>query len=199
MTTITRPTVVHAAITSLLASSMCFAGCHVRQAISSDLKMSDPIIEKQLLGGFYEVEDGQWRWTARRFGVALKPPEGSDRTGSTLNLKLFIPESQIQKLGPMTLSADAGDVTLAPETFAQAGSFLYSRDIPPDLLRTNLLPVVFSFNKALEPPDEASNLAFPWPKRKPNGESPSNSSFGKSYLTSDDRELAAIVTEVLLK
>ena len=148
-----KQTMVRAVCINLVIFSISFAGCHGKRVppLSSDLRMSDKKSAKQLIAGFYDLEQNQWRWTARRFAVVLQPPAGSERTGAVLQLKVFMPESQIQKLGPMTLSADVGEVSLAPETFTKGGSFSYCRNIPPKLISPNLLPVVFRFDKALTP------------------------------------------------
>jgi hypothetical protein len=161
-----------ACIINIVVLFVFLSGCHKRRApsFSSDLRMSDRSSAKQLIDGFYDLEQNQWRWTAHRFAVVLKPPTGSERTGAVLQLKMFIPEAQIQKIGPMTLSADVGEVSLAPETFTEGGSLSYCRKIPPKLINPNLLlPVVFNFDKAV-PPSQA-----------------------------DGRELAAVVSEVSLK
>lgn len=158
-------------LTSTLILALLFSACHKKPATPfvSDLKMSDPNSERQLIAGFYQLEQNQWRWAARRFAVVLKPPPGSERTGAILQLKLFIPESHIAELGPMTLSADVGEVSLLPEKFTKGDSFTYRREVPASSVGPNLLPVVFSFDKALEP-----------------------------YQT-DGRELAAVVSEVSLQ
>ena len=70
----------------------------------------------------------------------------------------------------MTLTAVAGNASLAPETFTQFGSFTYNAEIPPAAFqRDRIVPVVFTFDKALSP-----------------GET-------------DGRELSVIVTEVSLR
>jgi hypothetical protein len=166
-----KQTMVRAVCINLVIFSISLAGCHRKRVPppSSDLRMSDKYSAKQLIDGFYDLEQNQWRWAAGRFAVVLQPPAGSERTGATLQLKMFIPESQIQKLGPMTLSADVGEVSLAPETFTKGGSFSYCRDISPKLIGPNLLPVVFRFDKALAP------------------------------FEADSRELAVVVLEVSLQ
>jgi hypothetical protein len=121
-----------------------------------------------MIAGFHALEANSWRWTARNFAVTLLPPPGADRKGALLRLRLVIPDGQIEKLGPMTLSADVDDRTLNPQTFSKGGDYDYVRDVPADVLRTNLAPVIFTFDKALAP------------------------SLG------DGRELAAIVTEIAL-
>jgi hypothetical protein len=149
--------------------SAALTSCQAKRVpLVSNLKMSDESSSAQLLAGFYTLENQKWRWVAHRFAVVLKPPPGSDTAGATLRLQLFLPDPQIQKLGPITLTADVGEVTLKPETFTQGGAALYSRDVAPDLLRADLVPVVFSFDKA-----------------------------APAALT-DGREVAAVVTQVSL-
>jgi len=69
----------------------------------------------------------------------------------------------------MTLSADADEVSLDPETFTKSGKFSYVRHVPATAFRRAVLPVVFSFDKAVEPGQV------------------------------DGRELSAVVTEVALE
>ena len=75
---------------------------------SSSVNMADPAQAAQLLNGFYVIEGGKSRWTAKNFSVLLKAPPGSDRNGAELALKLYLPDVQIQSLGPITVSADVG-------------------------------------------------------------------------------------------
>jgi hypothetical protein len=150
--------------------SLALAGCQTKQIpFSSDLKMSDPSAERQLLAGFYGIEAGQWRWAKRRFVVVLRPPQDSVKNGATLTIKLFIPGSQMEKLGDVTITADIGDVTLAPGTFSEPGSLTYSREVPGSLTGSELVPVVFTLDKALAP------------------------------FQADGRELGAVVSEVSLE
>ncbi|MCU1258008.1 MAG: hypothetical protein JWO80_893 [Bryobacterales bacterium] len=131
--------------------------------------MADPAAARQLIAGFYGLESNSWRWTAKTFVVTLQPPPGADKRGAVLRLRIFIPEGQFQKLGPMTLSADVDDDTLEPETFSAAGNYTYLRDVPPSVLLTNLVPVIFTLDKAAPPSID------------------------------DGRELGAVVTEIALQ
>lgn len=144
-------------------------GCHNVKEPVSKLDLADPATSYQLLTGFWWVESNSWRWTAREFSVALQPPVSAEMRGATLNLHLYIPDSQIESLGPMTLDATAEGEELQPETFAKGGTYIYTREIPKDLMATSILPVKFSFDKALPP------------------------------YKSDGRELAAIVTGIELE
>lgn len=136
-------------------------GCHqaIRRPPVSVLNTGDPSTAKQLIGGFYPIEAKAWRWTARKFIVTLLPPPGSEQKGAKLQLHLVIPDGQISKLGPMTLSADVDDYALPPETFSKGGDYFYTRDIPANLLRTNIIPVIFAFDRASPPtPTDAREL-----------------------------------------
>lgn len=165
-----KPTRVAVLAASLVILLSFAAGCHRRvQPLASDLKLSGRNSDRQLIAGFYSEEGGGWRWTKHRFAVVLAIPQSTRTTGANLEVQLYIPNSQVEHLGPMTLTADVNDTELSPETFPKGGSYTYTRTIPPGLLNQPVLPVVFTFDRA-------------WQSR-----------YG------DNRELAAVVSEVSLK
>jgi hypothetical protein len=141
-------------VTTALVLLVSF-GCHNVKEPVSKLGLADDRTSNQLLSGFWWVEANSWRWTAREFSVALQPPYGAERTGATLYLRLYIPDSQIESLGPMMLGATVEGQSLQPETFEKGGSYIYTREIPKVLLATSILPVKFCFDKAL--PGEKSD------------------------------------------
>ena len=51
----------------------------------------------------------------------------------------------------MTLTAEIDDYSMAPETYSKGGEHFYVREVPPNLLRTNIVPVIFTFDKASPP------------------------------------------------
>lgn len=128
---------------------LLLAGCHRVQAPSSVVRMADPATVSQLIQGFYEVEgsggDNSWRWVAPDATLALAPPPNSARNGARLLVRLYFPETQIQQVGPITLTAFVDGEQLAPETYAKAGGYDFLRDVPACLLDTNVLPVKLSF------------------------------------------------------
>ncbi|HEY3824351.1 MAG TPA: hypothetical protein VGL82_07315 [Bryobacteraceae bacterium] len=155
----------------IIAGFLCLpmAGCHNVKEPVSKLVFADATTSSQLLAGFWWLESGSWRWTAREFAVALQPPPNAEQRGATLSLHLYIPDSQIESLGSMTLAATADDEALEPETFVKGGVYTYTREISKDVMTTSVLPVRFCFDKAAAPE------------------------------RSDGRELAAVVTEVDLE
>ena len=138
-------------------------------SVASILNMADPATERQLISGFFAVEGNSWRWTGPAFVVLLKAPRRVDRTSVELVVRLFIPATQIQKLGAMTLSVDVDGVPLSPETFTKSGEFIFRRILPPSGRFAGVLPVNFSFDKAAPPSAQ------------------------------DERELSAIVTSISLQ
>jgi hypothetical protein len=113
--------------------------------------MADEGSSNQLLSGFWWLESHSFRWTARDFTAALKPPEGAEARGATVYLHLYLPDTQIETLGPMTLSASAGDRKLLSETFSKGGNYVYACVLPKELMATTILPVKFHFDRALSP------------------------------------------------
>jgi|SRR5947209_12350936 len=124
-------------------------GCHKVKAPASFVNVADHRTANQLIFGFYGVEMNAWRWVAHTFCVGLGPPvAAADRT-TLLVLRLYIPDSQIAELGPMTLAANIAGESLEPEIFSKSGTYIYSRELPARILETNIVPVTFTFDRFL--------------------------------------------------
>jgi hypothetical protein len=119
--------------------------------LASMIHMADPRAGSQLLSGFHDIEQNAWRWTERRFSVALRPPAGSAQNGGVLNLKFTIPEVTITKLQEITLAASVNGSPLPPETYKKAGDYTYTREVPPHVLTGESVRVDFTLDKALAP------------------------------------------------
>jgi len=120
-------------------------------ALASVVATADPHIVKQLIAGFYGVEQNSWRWTAGRFSVLLRPPRTAAADGAVLQLKFAVPEVALSRLKGVSLSAYVNGTALAPETYTQAGQFIYSRDVPARLLAGDVTRVDFSLDKTIAP------------------------------------------------
>jgi len=118
---------------------------------SSSIPMNDPAVEKQLIAGFYGIEASSWRWTAKRFSAVLRMPTTERSRDLAIRLSLFIPEIQIQRLGPMTLHAEISGRKLPGQTFSHAGPYKYIAQLsdsdPPRALEC----IDFSLDKATPP------------------------------------------------
>ena len=149
---------------AILALSLALApaGCkrHRRVAVqtveegsplASVIATADPHAATQLAGGFYGVEQNSWRWTAGRFSVLLRPPRTATSNGAVLQLKFALPDVVIAKLKAVSLSAYVNGTALAPESYTQAGQFVYSRDVPANLLTGDVARIDFSLDKTMPP------------------------------------------------
>jgi hypothetical protein len=112
---------------------------------------ADPHLARQLVSGFYGVEQNAWRWTTGRFSVVLRPPRSAAAKGATLQLKFAIPDVAMAKYKAVSLSGYVNGTPLAPESYTQAGQFTYSRDVPANLLSGDIARVDFSVDKTLPP------------------------------------------------
>jgi hypothetical protein len=114
---------------------------------SSSVNMADPSQSAQLLNGFYNIE-GKSRWTARNFTVLLKGLPGSNPQSAELALKLYIPDSQIQKLGAITLRGEVSGRELPAQTFSQSSEYTYSARVPAEALRSGFAVLNFRLDKS---------------------------------------------------
>jgi hypothetical protein len=117
----------------------------------SVLAMGDSKVEPQLVSGFYGIEAGAWRWTNKQFTVTLRPPFGAAQRGAKLSVKLTVPDVAIQRMKSVSLSANVGGSTLAPETYTTAGDYMYVRDVPADVLGSDVVRVDFQLDKSMPP------------------------------------------------
>ncbi|MBK9168192.1 MAG: hypothetical protein IPM24_12100 [Bryobacterales bacterium] len=136
-------------------------GCKRREGISvahtdedsatlaSMVHMADPRAKTQLLSGFHDVEHNAWRWTAKSFSVALRPPAGAREKGARLQFKFAVPDPVIERLNAVSLTATAGGRGLSPETYTQSGEFTYTRDVPAEVLSGEAVNVEFTLDKAI--------------------------------------------------
>jgi 4-amino-4-deoxy-L-arabinose transferase-like glycosyltransferase len=120
------------------------------EQVESKVLTGDPRFAKQL-EGFNQIEPGGWRWTTREFAVSLRALDESEQAGARLTLQLFIPESSIQKLGAITLTARLGDRVIGSETYSVAGDHTFTRDLKPGWLKAGANRVAFALDKSVKP------------------------------------------------
>ena len=134
------------------------AGCKKRrsgsgqaQLLSSTLYAADPNVASHFSKGFYDVEENSWRWTGKDFSVELSPPLHSDQKGAQLVVHLAVPDAVIKKFGSVQLSASIEGYKLDPQTYNKAGQYTYTRDVPADKFKNDLVRADFSLDHALPP------------------------------------------------
>lgn len=117
--------------------------------LSSVISAGDPAHAVQFVQGFYEIEQGAWRWTRGKFSITLQAPGGAAEKGARLELKFVLPGTVLSKTGPVTLSAVIDGTALPPEKFEKEGAQVYQRDIPAALFRGPSMNIEFSLDKFL--------------------------------------------------
>ena len=117
----------------------------------SVVNVADPAGTVQLASGFFGLESDAWRWTARKFTVVLRPPEGASKNGARLELHLNVPAVVVNRVGPIAVSAEIGGTVLPAERYERMGDYVYARDIDSSLLRASAVAIRFSTDKALPP------------------------------------------------
>ena len=111
--------------------------------LASIIHTADPRTARQLLTGFHGV-DPSGRWTQRSFSVRLRVPALTD---PALWAHMYLPESQVARLGPVKLMASVNGVPLEPVTLEEAGQLFYVRRIPASALATTPAQVEFGLDK----------------------------------------------------
>jgi hypothetical protein len=111
----------------------------------SAFAVAQPRAERQLLDGFWQVENNAWRWTKHNFSVLLLPPPGAAQKGATLEFRFTLPEGLIARRLAVTLSASVGTVALPPATYTAAGVYVYKADVPAEAF-TGSGPVKVAFS-----------------------------------------------------
>lgn len=157
-----RSLVVWAALVACLASWGCPAnepGIPVEEEFGDELpiellssvNVADPRAEEQLVSGFHGLEQRAWRWTQQEFVVLLQPPPAVAGRGYSLDARLTIPEVAIERLGPISVSAEFAGLDLEPEVFSEpAENVLYTREIPADAIQGgDPVEVTFRLDKAI--------------------------------------------------
>ena len=147
------------AVSAVMALTGCKRSAHDPRALVPEpggpllsvVSVSDPAASAQLVRGFYGLESGSWRWTAKQFEVALKPPPGSADNGAKLSFHLYLPDSIVAKFGPVTLAAAVNGFALAPETYSKPGTYVYARDVPAAVLKSDAVIVRFTSDKGMAP------------------------------------------------
>ena len=117
------------------------------ETLPNRVDMADPRSAAQL-SGFHRIENG-WRWTRREFSIILG---GTPNVNSArLDVRLYIPDVLIQKLGAMQLRADVNGQGLGTETYRTAGNHDFTRDVPGPLLKPGPNRLHFWLDKYLVP------------------------------------------------
>jgi len=167
-----------------LALTLAPAGCNRKQKtkqpvyvveeektpLSTVVHVADPKAASQLLSGFYDIEQGSWRWTGKKFSVLLAIPENVTQKKVSLVFKMAVPEPVIQQLKSVTVTATVNGVALPPETYRKPGEYVFTKDVDAKSLGGASAQVEFMLDKALAPAGNdsrelglvATSVGFDW-------------------------------------
>ncbi len=114
----------------------------------SYIRTNDLRAAPQLLSGWYQVEEGSWRWMARRSEAVLAAPK---RSPSKFEVELALPNGHLALTGPVKLTVLFNHQWFAEQTYAAEGPGALGRTVPPGLLVSGPLLVTLEVNKARPP------------------------------------------------
>jgi len=123
------------------------------QPMLSTVRMNDSSAESQLLSGFYAVENNAWRWTAGKFSLMLRTPPGAAQSGATLALAFTLPDTVVQKLNDITITASINGAALNSEEYKTPGAYVFSAEVPGSMLTAESVKVDFALDKTMPPGD----------------------------------------------
>ena len=154
MRKLTRPWILAAATAVLLAGSWACKKDTSEQGdalpLLSAVSVGQPRAERQLLDGFWFIENNAWRWTKHSFSVRLMPPPGAAQKGAMLDFRFTLPDSVIDRRKSVSLYVRVGDVALPPETYTASGDYSYRALVPLSALQVaGPLKISFSTNNYL--------------------------------------------------
>jgi SAM-dependent methyltransferase len=105
-------------------------------------------LPSRLERGWHALEDGCWRWTARKFAVHLsRAVPGS----AVLRFRFQLPEAIMDKHRCVRLSARTGDVVLPSREYAAHGDQHYVCEIPDGAWVDGSVLIEFELDKARGP------------------------------------------------
>jgi hypothetical protein len=111
--------------------------------------MNDIRNKPQLLSGWYPIEDGAWRWMAKRAEVTLQTPTN---TGLAFDMQLYFPPDHMQRAGgPVTLTVRINGRPLGEETYSEPGGYRFTKPVPEHLLAFPRSQVTIRMNRAIPP------------------------------------------------
>ena len=119
--------------------------------LGSIVAANNPQTAAQLLRGFYDLENGAWRWTMPKFAISFRPPVGAKEKGAQLKVDMVLPEVIFSKTGPIEITVSSNGKALGKQTFSQAGDAKLALAIPAELLGTEAVTLEFVLDKWLPP------------------------------------------------
>jgi hypothetical protein len=129
-------------------------------ALASMIRISDTSTSKQLVRGFYVLEQQTWRWTAPRFTVALQSTPNGRENGAWLVLQFHVHEATLAASKKITIHAKLGDAILEPETLTAPGEYEYRREVPASAFTKDVVYADFNVDGFVTPEGDNRQLSL---------------------------------------
>ena len=120
-------------------------------SLASVIRMGDTTASGQLISGFYPPENSSWRWTGKKFSVLLRWPPSAAQQGADLTFAFNVPDTVIQSLKTITLSVSINGTVLKSAEYSAPGDYVFTVDVPANLLSTDTLKADFALDKSVPP------------------------------------------------
>ena len=116
------------------------------------LHAGDLRVRPQLLGRWYPIEDGGWRWIGKQAqAVLLSPGESS----VDFELRLYFPEDHMKRAGgPVTVSVLLEDNLLVEKTYSEAGAYSIRQPVTTGSLPHPATRVAIHLDRVVPPTGE---------------------------------------------
>lgn len=101
-----------------------------------------------LLTGWHEVEFGAWRWTKRRFSIAVQAPADPDSV--MLRFRFNLPQPLFAQQSTLSLRAIVNGTALESQTYSEPGDHGYVRTVPAKALRSPTVQIDFELEPAFD-------------------------------------------------
>ena len=109
----------------------------------------------QLLGRWYNIEDGGWRWMGKEAQAVLPTPEESPVSPVSFELRLYFPEDHMKRAGgPVTVSVLLENDLLVEETYHEPGGYTIRQPVTAGSLPYPATRVAIRLNRAVSPTGE---------------------------------------------
>lgn len=121
-----------------------------RKPALTNLPMNAPEAGQQIVGGVYDLENGQWRWMSKSATILLKPPAQP----TPLTVRFTIPDASPARQVTLALN----DTIIASQTYPAPGT--YSIVSPPAQPEGDTAKLTITLDKSFSVPGDSRDLGI---------------------------------------
>lgn len=102
----------------------------------------------QLGPGWYQIEEGAWRWMGREATVYLRRPPGGN---PLFEARLYVPPNLLKTVGPTSLEILLNGGLLTREKISQPGEYVIRHSVSAEQLGGEIIRVDLKLDRAMPP------------------------------------------------